>query len=112
MKIIQIPYIIFQTTSHFAFKFCKLPQLKIKSQIMASRWAFGKDSLNSEKFCEWFTIKYDIIDYGVTMDLQKKSRNETGESYPHWLKITLWKELGRLVQKYKINIWILFQRWG
>ena len=66
---------------------------------MAYRWTFGKDSLNLEKFCEWSTIKYDIIDYGATMDLQKKSFIETGESCPHWLKITLWKELGRLIQK-------------
>ena len=38
------------------------------------------------------------------MDLQKKSFIETGESCLHWLKITLWKELGRLVQKYMITI--------
>ena len=38
------------------------------------------------------------------MDLQKNSFIETGESCLHWLKITLWKELGRLVQKYMINI--------
>ena len=48
--------------------------------------------------------KYDIVDYGVTMDLQKKSFIETDKSYPHCLKITLWKELGYLVQKYRIII--------
>ena len=71
---------------------------------MVYRWTFGKDLLNLEKFCERFTIKYDTIDYGVTMDLHKKSFIETGESCLHWLKITLWKELGRLVQKYRITI--------
>ena len=38
------------------------------------------------------------------MDLQKKSFIEAGESFPHWLKMTLWKELGRLTQKYRIAI--------
>ena len=38
------------------------------------------------------------------MDLQKKSFIEPCESCPHWLKITLWKELGRLVKKYRITI--------
>ena len=50
---------------------------------MAYRWTFGNDPLNLEKFCERSTIKYDIIDYGVTMDPQKKSFIETGESCPH-----------------------------
>ena len=36
------------------------------------------------------------------MDLQKLSFIEPGESCPHLLKIALWKELGRLVQKYRI----------
>ena len=34
-------------------------------------------------------MKYDIIEYGVTMDLQKKSFIERGESCPHWSKVTL-----------------------
>ena len=38
------------------------------------------------------------------MDLQKKSFIKPGESCPHWLKITLWMELGPLVQKYRIAI--------
>ena len=39
------------------------------------------------------------------MDIQKKYFIKTGESCLHWLKITLWKELGyRLVQKYRIAI--------
>ena len=59
------------------------PQLKIKSQIMAYRWTFGKDPLNLEKLCERTTVKYDIINYGVKMDLQKKSFIETGESCLH-----------------------------
>ena len=50
---------------------------------MAYRWTFRKIPLNLEKFCEQSTIKYDIIDYGVTMDLQKKPFIKTGESYPH-----------------------------
>ena len=33
------------------------------------------------------------------MDLQKKYFIKSAESGPDWLKITLWKELGRLVQK-------------
>ena len=37
------------------------------------------------------------------MDLQKKSFIDPGKSCPHWLKITLWNELGRLVQKYRIK---------
>ena len=40
---------------------------------MAYRWTFGKDPLKLKKFCVRFTIKYDIVDYDVTMDLQKKS---------------------------------------
>ena len=31
----------------------------------------------------------------------KNSFIKSGESCPHWLKITLWKELGCLVQKYR-----------
>ena len=38
-------------------------QLKIKNEIMAYCWTFGKDLLNLEKSCERSTIKYDIIDY-------------------------------------------------
>ena len=44
------------------------------------------------------------MDYGVTMDLQKKSFIEPAKSCPDWLKIKLWKELGLLVQKYRIAI--------
>ena len=50
---------------------------------MAYCCTFGKDAMNLEKFCEGSTVKYDIIDYGVTMNLQKKSFIETGESCPH-----------------------------
>ena len=67
------------------------PQLKIKNQIMSYQWTFGKDSLKLEKICEPSTIKHDIIDYGVMMDLQKKSFIKP--HFPHWLKITFWKEL-------------------
>ena len=66
---------------------------------MAYHWTFGKNPLNLEKLCVWSTIKHDIIGYDVTMDFQKKSYIETGESCSHWLKITLWKELSRLFQK-------------
>ena len=38
------------------------------------------------------------------MDFQKKFSTESAKSCPHWLKITLWKELGRLDQKYEIAI--------
>ena len=38
------------------------------------------------------------------MDLRKNFFIETGEICLHWLKIGLWKELGRLVQKYRITI--------
>ena len=38
------------------------------------------------------------------MDLQKKSFTESAKSYPDWLKIILWKELGCLLQKYRIAI--------
>ena len=71
---------------------------------MAYRWNFGKDSLKLEKFCERSTINYDTIDYGVIMDLQKKSFIKPGGRCPHWLKSTLWNELGRLAQKYMIAI--------
>ena len=40
------------------------------------------------------------------MDLQKKSFIEPAESCPHWLKTTLWKKLGRLVQ----NVGLLFKK--
>ena len=40
------------------------------------------------------------------MDLQKNYFIESGESYRHWLKTTLWKELGHLDQKYRIAIYI------
>ena len=53
-------------------------------------------------------MKYDIIDYGVTMDLQKMSVIEPAKSCSHWLKITLWKDLGHLVQKYRTAIWKTF----
>ena len=54
----------------------------IKNQIMAYHWSFGKDPLNLEKFCERSTIKHDKIDYGVTMDLQKKVL------YRNWCKLS------------------------
>ena len=38
------------------------------------------------------------------MDRQKKYFIEHGEMCTHWLKITLWKELGQVVQKYRISI--------
>ena len=61
---------------------------------MAYGWTFGKDPLKLEKFWERSIIKYDKINYGVMMY----------QSCPHWLKITVRKELGRLVQKYRIAI--------
>ena len=73
------------------------PQLKIKNQIMAYCWTFENGSLKLVKIL-W------AMHYGVTMDPQKKSFIEPGESCPHWLKITSWNELGRLVHKYRIAI--------
>ena len=49
-------------------------------------------------------MKYNTIDYCVTMDLQNKFFIEAGESCLYWLKFILWKELGYLVQKYKVAI--------
>ena len=50
-------------------------------------------------------MKYDIVDYGVKVELQKKCFIlKPAKSYPHWLKATLWKELGHLAQKYRIAI--------
>ena len=37
------------------------------------------------------------MDYGVTVDRQKKFFIKPGESWPHCLKIKLWDELGRLI---------------
>ena len=48
-----------------------------------------------------------MIGYGVTIDLQKKSFIKPDEIYPHWSKITLWKEFGCLVQKDGIGIFFL-----
>ena len=79
-------------------------QLKIKNQIMAYRWTFKKDPLKLEKICGQSRIKYDIVDYGVTMELQRKSFVEPSEIWPDWLKLALGKELGHPVQKY----WIVF----
>ena len=62
---------------------------------MAYRWTFGKDSLKLEKIL-WAIHNYNTINYGVTMNLQKKLFSEPGKSFPHWLKITFWNELGRL----------------
>ena len=71
---------------------------------MAYRWTFGKDPLKLEKIL-WAIDSYIWYnDYGVTMDLQKKSFIKTAESCPHSFKFTLWKELGRLVQRYRIAI--------
>ena len=39
---------------------------------MACCWMFGEDTLNLEKFYERSTVKYNIIDDDVMMDLQKK----------------------------------------
>ena len=57
--------------------------------------------MKKKKNYERPTVRYDIVEYGVTMDLQKKSFIELAKSCPHWLKITLWK-LVQLVQKCRI----------
>ena len=51
------------------------------------------------------TFKYDIIDYGVMV---KNSFIKRGKSCLHWSKIPLGKELGCLVQKYRVSIWKIF----
>ena len=84
------------------------PQLNIKNQIIGYCSTFWKILKNYRKFCERSTIKYDIIYYGVTMDIRKKSFIKSAKSCPHWLKIKLWKDLGRLVQKYRISMWKTF----
>ena len=38
------------------------------------------------------------------MDLQKEPFIKPAERFPYKLKITLWKDLGRLVQKHRIAI--------
>ena len=93
----------------FSFEKGLIGQNHTPLQVPTTRWKNSPPSKISDPStlltAIWKTlIKYDIIDYGVTMDLQKKSFIETGESCSHWLKITLWKELGRLVYKYKITI--------
>ena len=49
---------------------------------MAYHWTFGKDPLNLEEFYERSTIKYDIIDYGVTMNLQIENFIKEGVRSP------------------------------
>ena len=72
---------------------------------MAYSWTFGKDPQKQRKFCERFTIKYDMVDYSVTVDLREKCIIlKPTKSCPHWLKTTLWKELGRLAQENRIAI--------
>ena len=57
--------------------------------------------LRSYRFEVEVTFKEDKIDYGVTA---KNFFIKPDESCPHWLKITLWMELGHLVQKYSVAI--------
>ena len=57
------------------------PQLKIKNQIIAYHWTFGKDSQQIDKIFEQSRINYDTIDYGVTVDRQKVL-------YQAWWKLT------------------------
>ena len=58
---------------------------------MGYRWNFGKEPVKLEKFCEWSTIKYDIISYFVTIDLQKRFFIKPAKSWPHWNKSALRK---------------------
>ena len=67
---------------------------------MAYRWTLWKDPLKLEKVLK-YTFKYNKIDYGATV---KNSFIKPGGSCPRWLKITLNKELGHLVQKYRVAI--------
>ena len=53
---------------------------------MAYHWTFEKGPLKireDPQFCEQSTIQYGIIDYGITMDLQKRSYIKPSESCPH-----------------------------
>ena len=104
------------------------------TRLCHKNWTYWKFSLKLKKHpimsCKWSTIKImtpldlqkgsckfreilwvilnkiwnNRLGMVVTIDLQKKSFIETGQSYPHWLKITLKKELGQIVQKYRITI--------
>ena len=44
------------------------------------------------------------LNMDVTIDLQQNFFVEPAESCPHWLKFTLSKKLGRLIQKYRIAV--------
>ena len=62
----------------------------LKKEKYPCKWSTSKDQksnysipLDLEKNCERLIIKYDILNYGVTMDLQKKSFIESGESCRH-----------------------------
>ena len=79
-------------------------QLKIKIKLWHNTGPSEKILWNHRKFCERSTIKYDTVNYGVKMDLQKNSFTKPAKSCPHWLDTTLRKELGRLAQKYRIAI--------
>ena len=62
---------------------------------------FTEEILNGKLY--FLCGEYNIIDYGVTMDLQKKSFIEPAGS-PDRLKLTLWNDLGRQFQKCSIAI--------
>ena len=48
---------------------------------MSYRWTLGKDSQELDKtFCEPSAINYVTVDYGVTVDRQKKSFIKSVES--------------------------------
>ena len=69
---------------------------------MAYRWTFGKDALKLEKLLWAIHNKYVMVDYDVTMELEKVDYGPS-KSCLH-LKITLRKELGPLVEKYRIAV--------
>ena len=61
---------------------------RLKIKLWHTAGPLEKILLNKRTFCKRSTIIYDMIDYGVTVDLQKKSLIEPTKSCPHWLKIT------------------------
>ena len=67
------------------------PPLKIKNQITAYRWTFGKDPLNLEKFCE----QYNWIWYNTLW-----CNDEFPENVHYWN----WWKLSALIENYIMEV--------
>ena len=70
------------------------PQLKIKNQIIEYRWTSWKIR---ENFVSNPQLECDIIYYGVTMDLRKKSFIELVESCPWRWGLLLSTTIGGMI---------------